>query len=77
VSPKSPPTLIIQGADDHTVPPSQSEALASALTAAGVPNTLLLVPGAGHEAELGHGLVFNGHSYLSTVLDFLNANLKR
>lgn len=48
VSPAAPPFLIVHGADDRLVPPDQSELLASALTAVGVPADLVIVPGASH-----------------------------
>ncbi len=44
----APPALIAHGLDDAAVPPAQSELLAAALRAAGVPVELDLVPGAGH-----------------------------
>jgi len=43
-----PPFLIIQGAQDSTVPPSQSQEFAAALKSAGVPETLVMVQNAGH-----------------------------
>jgi acetyl esterase/lipase len=43
----NPPMLIIQGQQDLLIPVSQSQALVAALTAAGVPNQLILEPG-GH-----------------------------
>ena len=43
-----PPTFIVNGASDHTVDPSQSTELKTALDAAGVPNGHYLVPGGGH-----------------------------
>jgi len=42
------PVLILQGADDAVVPPSQSEAIRDALAARGVPHEYLLFPGEGH-----------------------------
>ncbi len=43
-----PPFLILHGADDPTVPVSQSETLHAALTQAGVASRLHLLPGAKH-----------------------------
>jgi acetyl esterase/lipase len=43
-----PPTLIFQGGADTGVPPDQSQRFADALTAAGVPNQLVFLPGIGH-----------------------------
>jgi acetyl esterase/lipase len=48
ISPKSAPTLIIQGSSDTLVPPSQSQALRAALRAKGVPVQYLSYDG-GHE----------------------------
>lgn len=42
------PVLILQGADDAVVPPSQSEAIRDALAARGVRHEYLLFPGEGH-----------------------------
>ncbi len=42
------PLLILQGADDPVVPPSQSEALRDALAANGVPHAYLLFEGEAH-----------------------------
>lgn len=51
VSASSPPFFIVHGANDQIVPVSQSEELAAALKAAGVPVVLQVVPGAGHDIE--------------------------
>lgn len=48
VSPATPPFLIVHGDRDPLVPYHQSELLAAALTAAGVPVTFYTVTGAGH-----------------------------
>jgi dipeptidyl aminopeptidase/acylaminoacyl peptidase len=42
------PILLLQGADDPVVPPSQSEAIRDALAARGVPHAYVLYPGEGH-----------------------------
>lgn len=42
------PVLLLQGADDQVVPPSQSEAIRDALAARGVPHEYLLFAGEGH-----------------------------
>jgi acetyl esterase/lipase len=44
-----PPFLILHGTDDHDMPPRHSRELARCLQAAGVPATLVLVQGAGHD----------------------------
>ena len=69
VSAGAPPFLIVQGSADHLVPPAQSQELAARLTAVGVPNRLVIVPGAGHGFGLGHGL-------RGEVADFLQNALK-
>lgn len=48
ISKDDPPFLIIHGAEDSTVPVSQSELFAGALKTAGVPVTLDVVPRRGH-----------------------------
>lgn len=48
VSPEDPPFLICHGDSDPLVPPHQSELLAAALRAAGVPVTFYTVVGGGH-----------------------------
>jgi dipeptidyl aminopeptidase/acylaminoacyl peptidase len=42
------PTLVLQGADDEVVPPSQAETIVKALEANGVPFAYLLFEGEGH-----------------------------
>ena len=42
------PLLLLQGADDTVVPPSQSEAIRDALAARGVPHAYVLYEGEGH-----------------------------
>jgi acetyl esterase/lipase len=71
VAPGDPPVMIIQGTADTLVPFSQSRDLATALTAARVPNALILVPGAGH----GFGFNPNGQSVLPAILGFLDRSL--
>ena len=65
------PVLVLQGLDDHVVPPAQAEAIVAALAANGIPHAYLAFEGEGHgfrgadairrslEAELGFlGAVF-------------------
>lgn len=52
ISSADPPFLIIHGADDNSSPHEQSELLADALESAGVPVTLLIKDGWGHDAGL-------------------------
>jgi acetyl esterase/lipase len=49
----SPPVLLLHGDGDVLVPLSQSQALDAALTRAGVPAKLLVVPGGVHAADFG------------------------
>ena len=69
VTPGAAPMLLVQGTADPVVPPDQSEELAAALAAAGVPERLVLVPGAGH----GFGLRVGGLDLLPDVVAFLDA----
>lgn len=69
VDPTDPPMLIVQGMADTLVPPAQARALAAALTAAGVPNRLILLPGVGH----GFGLRVGGRDLRGVIASFLDA----
>ena len=61
-----PPTLIVHGEEDRVVPIEQSEELAAALEAAGVPVQFERVPGK------GHGIVkFQDEQTKAIVRDFL------
>ena len=51
ISARTPPFFIVHGLNDHSVPHQQSEELAKALKAAGVPVELELVPNADHMFE--------------------------
>jgi acetyl esterase/lipase len=66
VAPGDPPMLLVHGLEDPLIPVSQSEAMAAALTAAGVRNELILVPG-------GHDLDFPVHyaKLIPRLLEFL------
>jgi triacylglycerol lipase len=70
VRPGDPPTFLVHGASDPLVPVSQSEEPAAALTKAGVPNRLVVIPGAGHDLvfpiKTPRNLVFQ-------ILEFLSA----
>jgi acetyl esterase/lipase len=72
ISPGDPPMLLIDGRQDSVIPVSQSEQMQAALTAAGVPNELVLVHG-------GHYLDFptDYSSLVPDVLEFLDAIWKR
>lgn len=78
ITAEDPPFLIIHGDKDQVVPISQSQKLHTALSAAGVPSTLITVENA------GHGLVRTGDGQQNPnmreipqiVIDFFDENLK-
>jgi dipeptidyl aminopeptidase/acylaminoacyl peptidase len=51
------PVLVLQGADDMVVPPSQAEAVVAAVAAAGLPHAYLLFAGEGHGFRQGATIV--------------------
>ena len=65
-----PPFLIMHGDKDKLVPVAQSQMLCDALTTAGVPADLRILPGA------GHGIGFNTPAVANTVLAFFESKLK-
>jgi acetyl esterase/lipase len=71
VRPGDPPTFLIHGSNDPLVPVSQSEELAGALAAAGVPEQLVVIPGAGHDLDFPiktpRNLVFQILEFLRTT----------
>ena len=73
VSPNSAPTLLIHGGSDPLVPVSQSIELAHALTAAGVRNELVVLPGSGHDLNFPVGTPKN---LITQILEFLDATWK-
>ena len=69
----STPMIILQGADDPVVPPSQAEQLVSALTQASIPHTYVLFEGESHgfrKAETIIRALDAELSYLGKVLNF-------
>ncbi|OLT37032.1 hypothetical protein BJF82_10315 [Kytococcus sp. CUA-901] len=48
VGPDSPPMMVLHGTEDCVVPYEQAGELVEALTAHGVPNELVTLPGEGH-----------------------------
>jgi acetyl esterase/lipase len=69
VSPADPAVFLVHGASDPLVPLSQSEELAAALTRAGVPNKLVVIPGS-------HNLDFplrTPRNLVLQILEFLSA----
>ncbi|HEX8511426.1 MAG TPA: prolyl oligopeptidase family serine peptidase [Propionibacteriaceae bacterium] len=67
VSRLNAPILLLQGADDRVVPPNQSEAMAAAARAKGLPVALVSYPGEGH----GFRRAENIRSALEAQLSFL------
>jgi len=77
ITPDDPPFLIIQGLEDKTVPPDQSQTLYDGLVAAGVPATLVMVENAGHSLRPVDGEIIPSLLELQqTVLEFYNQYLK-
>ena len=66
-----PPFLIVQGEKDESVNPEQSILLSKKLTAAGVKNELIIVPGAPH-----YGPMFDAQNIRERVLSYLEEYLK-
>ena len=75
VSPEDPPFLIIHGEFDEIVYPSQSQELATALTAAGVPVTLVIVKGGGHDLD-EPGAQPSPEEITKMVVDFFVAHVR-
>jgi acetyl esterase/lipase len=71
VAPGDPPFLIVQGANDTTVLPTQSTELAEALKQAGVPYRLMVLPNLAH----GFPLTANYPVTLPGVVNFLDQAL--
>jgi len=77
ITPDDPPFLIIQGLEDKTVPPDQSQVLYDGLVAAGVPATLVMVDHAGHSLRPVDGDIIPSLLELQQmVLEFYNQYLK-
>jgi len=67
------PLLLLQGADDEVVPPSQSEAIRDALAAHGVPHAYVLYEGEGHgfrKAETTIDVLERSYAFLGRVFGF-------
>jgi acetyl esterase/lipase len=71
-SKNDPPTLILHGTADRTVPIRQSELLADALRKARVPAELVIVEGAPHSFHLQP----NGRDLRPLVIEFFDKHLK-
>jgi acetyl esterase/lipase len=70
VDENDPPFLIIHGEKDDLVSPRQSHLLSSWLSVKGVPNEMIVVPGAPH-----FGAMFDADEIRIKVLDFLKKEL--
>ena len=68
---KDPPFLIIQGEKDQSVNPEQSKTLSDWLTKFGVPNDLIIVPGAPH-----FGVMFDAENIREEILTYLKKYLQ-
>ena len=71
VSPDDPPCLVIHGTADPSVSVEQAVRLDAALSAVGVPSTLLLLDRAGHAASIGRDSPAG-----RAILEFLDAVLR-
>ena len=72
-----PPFLILHGTEDPVVPPEQSQALYDALTAAGVPVTLVLVENAGHGFVSTNGAIDPSRAEITQlIVEFFDSLLK-
>ncbi|MBI4788346.1 MAG: alpha/beta hydrolase [Chloroflexi bacterium] len=72
-----PPFLILQGDQDTTVPPAQSQELYDRLQAAGVPATLVMVKNAGHSfAPVGGAISPSLADLAKMTADFFDKHLK-
>ncbi len=71
VDKNDPPFLIVQGEKDESVPNTESKILSSWLTLAGVPNTLIIVPGAPH-----YGKMFDADYIREDIFKYLDKYMK-
>lgn len=72
------PVLILQGAEDQVVPPSQSEAVRDALAANGVPHAYVLYEGEGHGFRRKESVVDaieKEYAFLGAVFGFETAGV--
>jgi acetyl esterase/lipase len=73
VNPSDPPMLLIQGAADPVVPVDQAISMAAVLSAARVPNRLIVLPGGGHDLNFP---INTPRNLVSQILEFLDATWK-
>ena len=71
VDSNDPPFLIVQGEKDQSVPNTESKVLSSWLRLAGVPNTLIIVPGAPH-----YGKMFDADYIRADIFKYLDKYMK-
>ena len=65
------PMLVLQGADDKIVPPSQAEIIVTALEERGVPHAYLLFEGEGHGFRKAENIIRSLEAELSFYLQVL------
>ena len=63
--------LVLQGADDKVVPPSQAELIVAALRERGIPHAYLLFEGEGHGFRKAENIVRSLEAELSFYLQIL------
>ncbi len=71
VGPDAPPSLLIHGDHDETVPMSMSVALDESLRAAGVPSEFVCYHGGGHSGIMFEALAENPSRLITDMLRFL------
>ncbi len=71
VDKNDPPFLIVQGEKDESVNPDQSKLLSERLTASGVDNKLIIVPGAPH-----YGVMFDAEFIRQSIVILLHKYMK-
>jgi acetyl esterase/lipase len=77
LDPNDPPTLLIHGDADTSVPHSQSVAFQAALTKVGVANKLITIPGGGHRGpNFGLAQGSAAPDYLSEMVKWFDTYLK-
>ena len=74
VSPDDPPFLLLHGDKDTEVPLAQSQEMAAALTASGVPVKLITVEGAGHGPDFPGAT--DPPDYLGEMVNWLDLHLR-
>ena len=75
VSEDDPPTLLIHGDADATVPIEHSEMLAESMRKSGVAVEVLVVPGGGHGASFP-GKAADAPDYVAATMDWFDRNLR-